>query len=102
MIGPCAKQTVVAIIVKNGRAWVGTNACTSPQEVCPRAPGEGYEKCRKVCGQPFHAEVDAIMNAGRECSGAVMYLFGHTYACEHCQTVAKHAGIKQIIILGEV
>ncbi len=60
MTGPCAKMTVrCTLVTPAGEHIVGTNHCENPQPVCPRAPGEGYEKCTSVCRQVGHAEVVA-------------------------------------------
>lgn len=98
--GPCAKTRVAAVLIlADGSEFVGTNYCRNPQPVCPRAPGEGYEKCRSVCQQPAHAEVDAIMNALRSgievghLDGAEIFVQGHTHACESCQTFARSFGV---------
>lgn len=104
MIGPCVKQVVTATIVaEDGRRFVGTNHCLNAQTVCPRADmptGVGHELCRDVCQQPAHAEVNAIAEAGDAACGAVLYLEGHTYACEPCKAAAAAAaaGIREIVV----
>lgn len=57
----CAKTIVIATLHAGKRSFLGVNYCHTPQQVCPRLPGEGYEKCHTVCNQVAHAEVDAIM-----------------------------------------
>lgn len=102
MRGPCAKQLVRAtIIAADGRRFVGENDCANPQTVCPRGAlpsGVGYALCRSVCAQTAHAEVNAIRAAGDAACGGVLYLEGHTHACEECTRAADAAGIRQIII----
>lgn len=102
MNGPCKKQIVTATIVTaDGRRFVGTNDCETPQEVCPRADmpsGVGYELCKSVCNQTGHAEINALRAAGPGLSDATLYLEGHTYACDHCKEMCKSCGIKEIII----
>jgi deoxycytidylate deaminase len=102
VIGPCAKQTVVATIVTpDGRRFVGTNYCENAQQVCPRAgmpTGQGYKLCRDVCRQPAHAEVNALASAGAAAAGATLYLQGHTYACASCLACCESAGIVEVII----
>lgn len=102
MIGPCVKQTVTATIVTPaGERFVGTNYCRNAQPTCPRAgmpTGHGYEFCRSICDQPAHAEVNAIGAAGEKARGAVLYIEGHTYACEPCKLAAASAGIVEIVI----
>ena len=59
--GPCAKRRVSCTIIdRGGRVFTGENDCANPQAVCPRAPGEGYEKCRSICQQAGHAEIMAL------------------------------------------
>jgi deoxycytidylate deaminase len=96
MTGPCAKTTVTCVITApDGRQFIGTNAsCGNPQKVCPRSPGEGYEKCISICQQQGHAEIQAIRAAGDHAQGAVAELRGHTYACQACQEALFAAGIK--------
>lgn len=102
--GPCAKQTVTAtIITKDGECFSGTNACENPQKECPRdvlgmKSGEGYHLCKEVCNQTAHAEVNAIKLAGEKANGSVLYLEGHSYACDNCKGHAESAGISEIKI----
>ena len=99
----CAKQTTIAIIVNDGKFWVGTNSCRSPQDECPRdgmPTGVGYDKCREVCRQYNHAEVNACHLAGKGARGGTLYLIGHTYCCDSCQSVMNGSGIKNVIIVG--
>lgn len=94
MIGPCAKATVTCIIVSpEGRQFVGTNYCNNAQSICPRAPGEGYEKCASICDQEGHAEEVAISLAGPAAIGATAYITGHTYACQKCQEKLFGGGV---------
>jgi deoxycytidylate deaminase len=101
-VGPCAKQTVTATIVAvDGIHYTATNHCLTPQAVCPRqgmVTGQGYELCRRICNQPAHAEINAIERAGAKARGGVLFLVGHTYACEACTVAATEAGIVKIII----
>lgn len=94
MTGPCAKATVrCTLVTAAGEHIVGTNHCENPQAVCPRAPGEGYEKCASICRQVGHAEVVAVNLAGARARGARAYLEGHTYACMACQHALFGAGV---------
>lgn len=100
----CKKQTTVAIIVTDSEVYSGWNWCENKVDECPRKgmeTGKGYELCKDICGQRFHAETDAINQAGEMAKGGTMYLYGHTYACDKCIEAAKKAGIKGIIILSE-
>jgi len=101
MIGACAKQKVIAVIENNGKTYSGTNACQNVQRKCPRKgmkTGEGYELCKNVCKQFYHAEVSALKKAGKNAKGGTLYLIGHTYCCDECKKAMKKAGIKKIII----
>lgn len=93
----CAKQTVTCTLVfDDGREVTGSNWCANPQASCPRLPGEGYEKCRTICGQSSHAEVDAIEKAtaiGLDTRGTIARLRGHSYACQSCQEALQRAGV---------
>jgi deoxycytidylate deaminase len=97
--GPCAKQTVTATIVTpTGERFVGTNGCANPQATCPRdaagmKTGEGYHLCDEVCQQTGHAEINALRAAGEKARGGILYIEGHTYACEPCRQAMDKAGI---------
>lgn len=98
----CARRIVIALLVKDEKAWIGTNWCERPQRRCPRGNlphGEGYEICRDTCGQPHHAEVDAMVKAGpSNCKGATMVLFNHRF-CNDCLGAMYEAGISRRILL---
>jgi deoxycytidylate deaminase len=97
----CAKQTTVAIIENHGKYWIGSNWCGHPQESCPRKDlptGVGYEKCKDICLQNAHAEIDACNKAGDGAFGGTLYLIGHTYCCEPCKARMKDAGIEKVVI----
>lgn len=103
---PCLKQTVVALIYKHGQLLgAGSNMIYNDGIVlCPREgmkTGEGYEKCKDICKQGFHAEIEACHNAYenfRDISGSTLYLIGHTYACEDCISKMKVYGIKKLVV----
>lgn len=99
-MGPCAKTTVRCTLVTkgDGRLIVGENWCRNPQAVCPRAPDEGYEKCKSICDQVGHAEVVALLAAGADSFGARAFIEGHTYACMDCQHALFGAGVESISI----
>lgn len=102
----CHKAKVGAILEKDwrilGRGW--NDAPNTPAD-CPRAhlpSGVGYDLCKSVCGQRFHAEVAAIQDALRnyyahELNGATMYIAGHTKACGACEKMMSDYGIKWVI-----
>lgn len=98
-MGPCAKQTVKAtLIATDGERFVGTNACANPQAVCPRLPGEGYEKCITICDQKGHAEEQAMRAAGTKVIGSHVYVEGHTWACQNCQIEMFSKGVAALTI----
>jgi deoxycytidylate deaminase len=102
MSGPCAKRTVRCLLVTPHGCFSGSNACENPQAVCPRAPGEGYEKCKTVCQQGAHAEIQALelaQAAGASIKGAVAYVSGHHYVCEPCGAALKAAGAMQVVVI---
>lgn len=91
----CAKARVfLTLINPDGRTWTGENWCQTPQAVCPRLPGEGYEKCKTICNQVGHAEIDALRLAGEGAKESTAILRGHTYACQSCQEAMFAAGVK--------
>jgi deoxycytidylate deaminase len=99
VIGPCAKRRVVATLVtKDNEAYTAENLCANPQPVCPRLPGEGYEKCETVCGSLGHAEERAIQMAKRfkpimsTLEGSTVFVTHH-YACKGCSALCESNGI---------
>jgi deoxycytidylate deaminase len=100
-LGPCAKRRVTCRIWTRSGIYNGENLCRYPQPECPRRPGEGYEKCREICGQIGHAEMQALMaalDANASLRNAEVEVFGHYHVCEDCaRTLAEH-GINRIII----
>ena len=95
----CAKQTVIAIIENNNRMWVGSNWCENPQIKCPRLKDENYEKCKTICKQHIHAEIDACLKASNDANGGTLYLFVHTYCCDNCVEFMVDYGIKKVMII---
>jgi deoxycytidylate deaminase len=81
--------------------FVGENDCANPQAVCPRGPGEGYEKCKTICQQAGHAEIEALKAAGEHARGAEALLYGHYWMCEPCGAAMRAAGIYSIKIVAE-
>lgn len=95
----CAKATVrCTLVTREGEQIIGENWCANPQPVCPRTPGEGYEKCKTICRQEGHAEVVALRIAGAKARGSRAYIEGHTYACMDCQHALFGAGVISISI----
>lgn len=97
--GPCAKRQVICWITAGGKQYRGENDCANPQPACPRLEGEGYEKCKTICQQAGHAEIEAIRAAqadGRNLTGAKARLFGHYWICEPCGAALRDAGVWSI------
>lgn len=103
--GPCRKQIVVARVeTAQGDAYEASNYCLRPQATCPRQgmpSGQGYELCRDVCGQPGHAEANALALAGERARGATLTVRGHHYACGSCRAAALRAGIARLVVSGQ-
>lgn len=84
------QRLVVAILVKDGEVLsYGTNEHKEPCKRVGMATGEGYELC-EGCDYPNHAEIKALK--GVDAKGAIMYLFGHYYACSPCGEAIKASG----------
>jgi deoxycytidylate deaminase len=99
LYGPCAKRVVVAVLVDlSGNLHSGYNRCSRPQQQCPRKPGEGYSKCKIICGQDHHAEVNAIMSAGPHAYDACMIIHGHDHACPECLDLLSECRIRVLFI----
>lgn len=81
------------------RSATGRNDCANPQPTCPRLSGEGYEKCRSICQQAGHAELEALKAAkerGLDLTGGSAYIFGHYWICEPCGKALLEAGIRKV------
>lgn len=97
-MGPCAKQRVVGMaILQNGHAIFGENICLTPQQTCPRAPGEAYAKCITECSQLGHAEevtLRQVRMAGYLPSDVHgLHIYGHTGPCDHCRNLLRDLGL---------
>lgn len=96
----CAdKQVTCTIVSKDYQLFVGTNDCIEPQLNCPRVPGENYVKCRTICKQPGHAEMEALKLAGVHARGGVATIRGINWMCRECQMVMVEAGIVSFQII---
>lgn len=101
MSGPCAKRRVQAVLIAtDGTMYLGENLCYNPQPVCPRKPSEGYAKCKSICNQPCHAEMDALFQASGHRRGSRM-IISHTHACEACAAAMKDCGVATIEFVGK-
>lgn len=97
----CAKRRVVCNIFTLKGIVTGENSCEFPQKTCPRAKGEDYTKCKTICNQGGHAEIEAIKKAktrGLDMKGATAEIFGHYYCCKDCAAALCAEGINRIII----
>jgi deoxycytidylate deaminase len=96
----CAKRRVTCVIYAPGGLMVaGDNWCANPQPVCPREPGEGYDKCKSICQQLGHAEETALMAAeelGIDVRGGEALITGHERVCDTCSKLLSDAGIKRV------
>lgn len=93
----CAKKQVFChIYTENGETFIGENWCRTPQLFCPREHGEGLEKCKTICNQDNHAEVDALLKAGDKAKNATAIVSGITWCCRDCQEKMVEAGIRYI------
>lgn len=99
----CAKHVTTCVITSNdGKEIYGENYCLNPQEVCPRLPDEGYEKCKTICKQVGHAEEVAVMKAlelGVNLSEAKATI-GHKRVCDNCTDILEMHGIKEVTLTG--
>lgn len=100
----CAKAVVKArLVTTSGLVFEGENTVTRPQAQCPRAEGEGYDKCTSVCGQLGHAEAMAILaarDAGVAPHGGHMQVFYH-HVCDACQLMMQSLSITWELVDGE-
>jgi deoxycytidylate deaminase len=86
----CAKLFVYASLRVGKRIFPGWNGCRKPQKVCPRLPGEGYEKCHSICKQPWHAEECSIyyaLKVGVDPTGGHMAI--NHEPCQQCQEIME-------------
>lgn len=102
MVNQCKKLTTVAVIMKDFQLIsIGINSIGSGIKDCARKDmptGVGYELCKSICDQKYHAEVDACIKAGEKARGATLYLIGHTYCCDNCKKVMDEYGILNLVI----
>ena len=96
----CAKQRVLAITEIDGKIYLGENWIATPQKECPRKgleSGVGYELCKEICSQPGHAEIDLLREVDGNLQGNDVYIFGHYYVCEYCDTALNSSNVGKII-----
>jgi deoxycytidylate deaminase len=96
LFGPCAKRRMQAVLTgASGRVYAAENVCLNPQPVCPREPGEGYDKCKSVCQQIGHGEAQVIAAAASDARGGRLVI-SHWYACPSCEVLCRAVGIQHI------
>lgn len=99
LFGWCAKRRVTALLIgASGKVYAGENACLTPRQVCPREPGEGYAKCKSMCGQLHHAEIQCLIQAGEDARGGKIFVDYH-YVCDDCIAALSAAGVTDIKVL---
>lgn len=106
MMGPCAKQRVVAVVSHSSpdhdphAVIIGENVCLTPQTKCPRIPGEGYAKCHIHCAQLGHAEEVAlrqILFLGIPIKSVTsITVYGHTGPCDNCRSLLGAYGLLDV------
>ena len=113
--GTCLRRNYGVVIVDDCNTIVSTGYTGAPSEckdcleigVCWREkhnipPGSGYEKCRSV-----HAEMNALIQAGKKARNGVMYLcgidaktgeiVGHL-PCFLCAKMLVNSGMARVIV----
>lgn len=85
----------IGAVVVQGRRVVGTGYNGFPPGIADDDRLNDREaKLRLV----VHAEVNAILDAGRDARGATLYMFGFNSApCDNCTKHAIAAGIKRVV-----
>lgn len=105
----CTRRKVGAIVVKGDRivstgyngAPAGKPGCLSAG-ACPRGkmnktdvlPGSSYDTGAGAC-IALHAEQNAILRAGLECRGAILYLTDAP--CDGCNRLIEGAGFARVV-----
>ena len=105
----CAKQIVIAFLfTKTGElAAIGTNSIKNKVDLCPRgtAPhGVGYDLCKSMCCQEYHAETQALTlahEADIDVREGSLILVGHNKVCPACEEACKASGLKEVFVLGD-
>lgn len=88
----CTKRKVGAVIVKGRNiAAYGFNGAVNG------LPNVGEDDGAE--GKDVHAEMNALIKAGRDAEGAIMYCT--CYPCEPCARHLAQAGIKQVFYLDD-
>jgi len=113
--GTCLRRVYGAIVVDREATVISTGYCGAPRKVpdciklgrCWRKDnniqsGTHYEKCRSV-----HAEVNALIQAGKAARGSTLYLVGLDYEtgkhvdahpCSMCARAILNAQISRVVV----
>ena len=104
----CLDRTIIAVIEYQDKIYIGTNGIMNTPTECPRngcTINQGYEMCRNICKQPYHAEEAAIVewlidwgeyivdeNFGGRINDhdATISIFGAKAMCERCKALCEH------------
>ena len=91
----CLDRTIIAVIEYQGKICIGTNGIKNKPTECPRSGctiNQGYELCRTVCHQPYHAEESAIIDWLIDCGkhDATISVYGAKAMCERCKALCEH------------
>ena len=89
----CPRKSVGAIVVKNGRVLsTGYNGAPKGFQHCDE---HGCKIVNNHCIRVVHAEMNALLFAGREAEGGTLYT--NVLPCEICMKLAVQSGIKRIV-----
>ena len=90
----CLDRTIIAVIEYQGKIYIGTNGIINVPTECPRSGctiNQGYELCRTVCHQPYHAEesaiIDWLIDGGNV--DATISVYGAKAMCERCKALCE-------------
>lgn len=95
----CLDRTIIAVIEYEDKIYIGTNGIINVPTQCPRSGctiNQGYELCRTVCHQPYHAEESAIIDWLIDCGNVVdkhdatISVYGAKAMCERCKALCEH------------
>lgn len=89
----CPRKSVGAVVVKNGRL-LSTGYNGAPRRFA-QCNDVGCKVVNNHCVRVVHAEMNALLFAGREAEGATLY--STTLPCEICFKLCVQAGIKRVV-----
>ena len=93
----CLDKTIIAVIEYKDKLYVGTSGIKNKPTARPRSGctiNQGYELCRTVCHQPYHAEESAILDWLIDCVNfdehdATISVYGAKAPCKRCKPLCK-------------